>query len=271
LAGLLAVAGCAGAPGLESGDFSTWQAVLVAPVPVIGHGNADALCTGSAAGLTPDGAFVQGWLPAFSAGAPGTDENDLMPLRLCDPAAAPAARDLVLTAALPDPAPAAAVAPAFSFSGLIRRVSHLQCVPYARAMSHIELAGDAFLWWAEAAGRYARGDAPSPGAVLSFRATAHMPLGHVAVVTQVINRRVILVTQANWVRGAITDDVSVQDISARNDWSQVQVQRSNGTGWGAPYPAYGFIYDEPMVAGTTEVAEAAGAGIAPEAPDRDLR
>ena len=75
--------------------------------------------------------------------------------------------------------------------------SGLQCVPYAREVSHIDLSGNAFLWWAEAAGRYDRGNAPVEGAVLNFRAIGRMPLGHVAVVTSVIDNRTILVTQAN--------------------------------------------------------------------------
>src|ERR1700735_4836128 len=67
------------------------------------------------------------------------------------------------------------------------RYSSLQCVPYAREVSHIELTGNAYLWWAEAAGRYGRGANPEVGAVLNFRGVGRMPLGHVAVVTDVID------------------------------------------------------------------------------------
>ncbi len=102
--------------------------------------------------------------------------------------------------------------------------SGLQCVPYAREVSHIDLTGDAYLWWAEAAGRYARGNVPQEGAVLNFRGIGRMPLGHVAVVTNVINSRTMLVTQANWVPGTITNDVTMQDVSPNNDWSEVQVE-----------------------------------------------
>ncbi len=160
------------------------------------------------------------------------------------------------------------------------RHSGLQCVPYAREVSHIELSGDAFLWWAEAAGRYARGDAPVEGAVLNFRPIRRMPLGHVAVVTAVIDSRTILVTQANWVRGTITNDVTVQDVSPANDWSQVEVELGDSSRWGAPYPAYGFIYNHPDTGITVasaanpagEVAEAPPAAPLPaEAPDRNLQ
>ncbi len=159
--------------------------------------------------------------------------------------------------------------------------SGLQCVPYAREVSHIELSGDAFLWWAEAAGRYARGDTPVQGAVLNFRPIGRMPLGHVAVVTAVIDSRTILVTQANWIRGAITNDVTVQDVSPDNDWSQVQVELGDTDGHGAAYPVYGFIYNQPddgsVIAGagsaaSTEVAEAPRAvPLQTDAPDRNLQ
>ena len=159
--------------------------------------------------------------------------------------------------------------------------SSLQCVPYAREVSHIELSGDAFLWWAEAAGRYGRGHQPAVGAVLNFRATGRMPLGHVAVVTAVLGSRTILVTQANWVRGMITNDVTVEDVSPDNNWSQVRVEYGNGDIMGSDYPTYGFIYDHAAAAqtiyasnagGRDEVAEAPVVRpISAEAPNRNLR
>ncbi len=159
------------------------------------------------------------------------------------------------------------------------RHSGLQCVPYAREVSHIELSGNAFLWWAEAAGRYQRGNVPQEGAVLNFRAIGRMPLGHVAVVTSVVDSRTILVTQANWVRGTITNDVTMQDVSPNNDWTEVQVELGDSRTWGAAYPTYGFIYNEPatgtVIASTAqrnEVAEApAVAPISTDAPDRNLQ
>lgn len=159
--------------------------------------------------------------------------------------------------------------------------SGLQCVPYAREVSHIELSGDAFLWWAEASGRYARGETPAEGAVLNFRPIGRMPLGHVAVVTAVIDSRTILVTQANWIRGAITNDVTVQDVSPDNDWSQVQVELGDTSTLGAAYPTYGFIYNQPddgtviasgNAGSSTEVAEAPRAVTEQtDAPDRNLQ
>ena len=161
------------------------------------------------------------------------------------------------------------------------RHSWLQCVPYAREVSHIDLSGDAFLWWAEAAGRYARGDTPMEGAVLNFRPIGRMPLGHVAVVTSVIDSRTIIVTQANWVPGTITNDVTVEDVSDNNDWSDVQVELGDGAKMGSPYPTYGFIYNQPdngttiaatPTTQTNEVAEAPTTiPVATDAPDRNLQ
>jgi hypothetical protein len=39
---------------------------------------------------------------------------------------------------------------------------YLQCVPYARQVSGIQLYGDAHTWWDQAAGRYDRGFTPAP-------------------------------------------------------------------------------------------------------------
>jgi len=159
------------------------------------------------------------------------------------------------------------------------RYSWIQCVPYAREVSHIQLSGDAFLWWAEASGRYARGNTPVEGAVLNFRSIGRMPLGHVAVVTSVIDSRTILVTQANWVHGSITNDVTMQDVSPNNDWTEVEVELGDSSHWGAAYPTYGFIYNQPAnstviatAAPAEEVAEAPRAApIATAAPDRNLQ
>ncbi|QUS37133.1 CHAP domain-containing protein (plasmid) [Falsirhodobacter algicola] len=119
-------------------------------------------------------------------------------------------------------------------------VRRIWCVPFARAVSGIEIRGNAGTWWNAAAGRYPRGNVPIPGAVLNFRSTSKMPMGHVAVVSSVIDSRRITVTQANWVRNRVTEDVVI-DISPKNDWSQVRVEnRSNS--FGSPYPTYGFIY-----------------------------
>jgi len=119
-----------------------------------------------------------------------------------------------------------------------------QCAPFARSVSGIELHGNASSWWGQAAGRYARGHVPQVGSVLSFEATRRMRVGHVAMVSRVVNEREVLLTHANWSRrGGVERDVRAVDVSAAGDWSQVRVwygpQGSLGT---SSYPTNGFIY-----------------------------
>ncbi|MGH7044443.1 MAG: CHAP domain-containing protein [Acetobacteraceae bacterium] len=125
------------------------------------------------------------------------------------------------------------------------QATRMSCVPFARADSGIDLAGNAYAWWSHAAGTYARGDAPVPGSVLTFRANERMRLGHVAVVSRVVNRREIEVDQSNWGNGGrITRAVPVIDVSEDNDWTEVRVALGDGR-FGSVYPTYGFIYDRP--------------------------
>ncbi len=118
----------------------------------------------------------------------------------------------------------------------------LDCVPFARALSGIHLSGDAADWWREADGRYARATAPSVGSVLVLRRSGRLPYGHVAVVSQVLGRREVLVTQANWVHHRVTEDQPVIDVSRANDWSEVRVWWPPAGQMGATdYAAFGFI------------------------------
>lgn len=123
-----------------------------------------------------------------------------------------------------------------------------QCVPFARAASGIEIYGDAWTWWTQAAGRYQRGDTPRPGAVIVFERTSRLPLGHVAVISRVVDRHVVMVTHANWSRqngerGHAEQDVTLTDVSARGDWSAVKVWYRDMDGLGSTvYPTYGFVY-----------------------------
>jgi len=125
----------------------------------------------------------------------------------------------------------------------------ISCVPYARQVSGITVAGNAWQWWDNAAGQYARGDRPEPGSVLNFRANGRMRLGHVAVVSRVVNEREIIVDQANWptggMRGGVSHDVAVVDVSEANNWSAVRVALGDGERYGSVYPTYGFIYNRP--------------------------
>lgn len=120
----------------------------------------------------------------------------------------------------------------------------LQCVPYARAQSAINLHGNAATWWGQADGAYAKGQTPRTGSVLVFKATGAMPVGHVAVVKTIVDERHVVLNHANWSRpGMIETSAMAEDVSASGDWSSVRV-------WYAPTrslglrasPTFGFIY-----------------------------
>jgi surface antigen len=128
--------------------------------------------------------------------------------------------------------------------------AYLQCVPYAREVSGIQIYGDAYTWWDQAEGKYRRGNEPRVGAVMAFVPTERMQLGHVATVAKVIDRRTVLLDHANWSpiegrRGQVERGVKAVDVSARGDWSEVRV-------WYAPlqdlgttrWPVAGFIYGD---------------------------
>ena len=126
-----------------------------------------------------------------------------------------------------------------------RRATRLQCVPFARTEGHVEIYGDANTWWAQARGRYARSRKPEEGAVMVMRGYAGAARGHVAVIREMITDRMMLVDHANWMnRGEVTRAVPVRDVSARGDWSQVQVWHVTGAHWGGrTYNVQGFILD----------------------------
>lgn len=123
----------------------------------------------------------------------------------------------------------------------------LQCVPFARQVSGIDITGNAHTWWAQAAGRFERGHAPEVGAVLVFRSSGGMRLGHVSVVSQVVGPRHILVDHANWPgpgfpKGRVARGVSMIDVSDRNDWTTVRVEiHGDRDGFGRHYPTFGFV------------------------------
>jgi hypothetical protein len=78
------------------------------------------------------------------------------------------------------------------------------------------------------------------------RGEPEQSLGHVAVVSKVLNSREIVVDHANWLNErAIHRDTPVRDVSKNNDWSAVRVWYTPGKQYGAGvYPSHGFIYPE---------------------------
>ncbi len=127
---------------------------------------------------------------------------------------------------------------------------YLQCVPYARQVSGIQIRGDAHTWWNQAAGRYARGTRPRVGAVMTFRPYGAMQLGHVAAISKVVDDRTVLLRHANWSpingrRGQTEDNVRAVDVSLAGDWSEVRVWFAPLGGLGTTHwPVNGFIYNQ---------------------------
>ncbi|WP_342630177.1 CHAP domain-containing protein [Nguyenibacter vanlangensis] len=130
----------------------------------------------------------------------------------------------------------------------------IQCVAFAQADSDVALHGNAANWWYNAAGVYARGSAPESGSILNFRANRRMPLGHVAVVTDIVDSRTITIDQSHWAQRGISRHVSVIDVSPNNDWTAVRVALSHNGAYGSIYPTYGFIYARPDTTGHVMMA-----------------
>ena len=123
----------------------------------------------------------------------------------------------------------------------------VNCVQYVRAYSDFDLHGDAWHWWDNAAGVYHRGKAPRTGSVLVFKRAGAMRRGHVALVSQVIDRKTVLIDHANWAskrreKGRVERRVAAIDCSGRHDWSAVCVWNKLAHAFGRPHPTNGFIY-----------------------------
>ncbi len=125
-----------------------------------------------------------------------------------------------------------------------------QCVAYAREATGVPIRGNANTWWGQAEGRYERGGAPRPGAIMAFRASRAMPMGHVAVVAEVVGPREVLIDHANWSRrGGVERGVRAVDVSAAGDWSEVRVWYARQADLGLRTNAVaGFIYPANAVA-----------------------
>lgn len=187
---------------------------------------------------------------------------------------------IALAAILAAPA-APAMAESFPFETEQRRSAqpelppYLQCVPYARQVSGISIYGDAYTWWDQADGRYAKGRTPRVGAVLAFKPHRNMRLGHVAAVSKIVDSRRVLLRHANWSpingrRGQIENDVMAVDVSEANDWSAVRVwydpiQALGKTAW----PVHGFIY--PEAGGRSQQQWASAPQPVRQAPPRQVR
>jgi surface antigen len=137
--------------------------------------------------------------------------------------------------------------------------ARLQCVPFAREASGVDIYGNANTWWQQAKGRFVRTETPEEQAVMVLRGYATDNRGHVAVVREVVSERLVIVDHANWLNaGEITRNVPVRDVSANNDWSEVQVWHVPGQHWGGrTYRVRGFILNLVQAVRDQQMAEVA--------------
>ncbi|MFL1463766.1 CHAP domain-containing protein [Roseococcus sp. DSY-14] len=130
----------------------------------------------------------------------------------------------------------------------------ISCVPYARSITGMAISGNGRDWWHNAAGRYARGQRPETGSILSFPGSGGMASGHVAVVSRIVHARMIEIDHANWGgpgirRGTVMRGINVIDVSDDNSWTRVRVQVGwDGSTYGREYPTHGFIHNRPATA-----------------------
>ena len=129
---------------------------------------------------------------------------------------------------------------------ITNRRARLQCVPFARRESGVDIRGDAHTWWEQASALYARTEAPEEKAVMVLRGYADPNRGHVAVVREIVSKRLVIVDHANWLNaGEISRDVPVRDVSEAGDWGQVQVWNVQTRQWGGrTYNVQGFILNQ---------------------------
>lgn len=128
----------------------------------------------------------------------------------------------------------------------------LQCVPFARRASGVNIYGDAHTWWGQAEDRYRTDDEPRPGAVMVMKGRNDSDArGHVAVVRKMLTDRQITVDHANWAnKGEVQKDTPVLDVSSDNDWTQVRVWNvERGHFGGHIYTVQGFVLPEKRSAG----------------------
>lgn len=114
------------------------------------------------------------------------------------------------------------------------------CVPFARNVSGINIRGNAHTWWGKAKNSFEQSHQPKVGAVMSFRSTSSMPLGHVAVVSEIVSKDRILIDHANWHRNQVSQGMAVIDVSPKGDWTSVRLETNPGS-LGGVYPINGFI------------------------------
>ena len=101
----------------------------------------------------------------------------------------------------------------------------LSCVPFARSEFRHRRCRQRLAMVGQRGGYLCSRQRSRVGSVLTFRSNGRMRLGHVAVVSRVINPREIEIEHANWwgpgMHGGIARNIPVVDVSEANDWSAV--------------------------------------------------
>ena len=143
----------------------------------------------------------------------------------------------------------------------VTSAAHAQyCVRTVKSMSDFEVRGDAWEWWGNSAAQYERGSMPAMGSVLVFRRSGSMPLGHVSLVSGLVDDRTILVDHT-FGGPRIWRGIRVIDVSPNNDWSAVRVWSGRANVLGSTvFPIYGFIYPEGLQSVPIQTARGADAG-----------
>jgi surface antigen len=124
----------------------------------------------------------------------------------------------------------------------------IQCVPFVRELSGVNLYGNAYTWWDSAlAAGYQRGQVPMENAVLVLKKSNRLANGHVAMVRRVVDPGHVELTHANWgsdeyTRRLVHNSMPARDVSAKHDWTSVEFFNEQAGVWGQPYEAWGFIY-----------------------------
>jgi hypothetical protein len=119
------------------------------------------------------------------------------------------------------------------------------CVQTVRHLTDFTIRGDAWTWWASADGVHERGAEPEIGSIIVFDRQSDLPLGHVSVVSAIVDERTIEVDHT-WASGdQIVYGAPVIDVSQDNDWSSVRVWHEPTETMGlTEFRISGFIYPE---------------------------
>lgn len=127
-------------------------------------------------------------------------------------------------------------------TALPERAEAWMCVTHVRNMTGITtIRGDAWAWWQNAEGQFARGQIPTPGAIMVWRRAGNLPRGHVGVVREIVDSRTVLIDHS-WDSNTLRYNQRIEDVSPNNDWSRISVWYHPLQVMGGEYALYGFVY-----------------------------